>query len=259
MSGHTLYHANEKNNIKFAEMQCKETQNALRKKLYSVVDRGSFQEYFPTLAAKNCIGFDGYEAKLNDIRNKTGEVESVIVGKGAVDGILTVVIILNKDFVMGSMGLAAGEKIARAFESATKENLPVVSISSSGGARLQEGVFSLLQMVKTVDAVKRHSDRGLLYISVFSNTTLGGVSASFASMADIILMEEDAIMGFTGKKIIEETYGRELPQSFQSALFQYENGHVDRVIKKDNLREEVSKILKIHIKSDSIYTVENMM
>lgn len=246
MSGHILHRSKEKNDMKFAATQCKEKQNTLRKKLYSVVDSDSFQEYFSTLAAKNCIDFDEYESKLSYTRNKTGEVESVIVGKALVDGISIVVIILNQDFIMGSMGLAAGEKIARAFETATESNIPVVSISSSGGARLQEGVFSLLQMIKTVDAVKRHSNKGLLYISVFSNTTLGGVSASFASMADIILMEEDAVMGFTGKKIIEETYGKELPPNFQNALFQYENGHVDRIIRKDNLKVEISKILKMH-------------
>lgn len=246
MSGYTLNHSNKKNDIKFAATQCKEKQNALRKKLYSVIDKGSFQEYFSALAAKNCIDFDAYESKLSHARNKTGEMESVIVGKALVDGISIVVIILNQDFIMGSMGLAAGEKIARAFEIATESNIPVVSISSSGGARLQEGVFSLLQMIKTVDAVKQHSNRGLLYISVFSNTTLGGVSASFATMADIILMEEDAIMGFTGKKIIEETYGRELPKDFQNASFQYKNGHVDRIIKKDNLKVEIAKILKMH-------------
>lgn len=245
MSENILNYSNVKSDIKFA-IECKEKKNVLREKLYSVVDRDSFQEYFSTLVAENCIDFDEYESKLSYARNKTGEMESVIVGKALVDGMSIVVIILNPDFIMGSMGLAAGEKIARAFKIATESNIPVVSISSSGGARLQEGIFSLIQMVKTVDAVKRHSDKGLLYISVFSNTTLGGVSASFASMADIILMEEDAIMGFTGKKIIEETYGRVLPKEFQNASFQYENGHVDRIIKKDDLKVEIAKILKMH-------------
>lgn len=227
-------------------MKCEIRGNSSREKLDSVVDAHSFQEYFSGLVAGNCIDFDEYEAKLCCTREKTGEMEAVIVGKALVDGICTIMIIMNHDFIMGSMGLAAGEKIARAFELATESNLPVVAISSSGGARLQEGIFSLVQMIKTVDAVKRHSDKGLLYISVISNITLGGVSASFASMADIILMEEDAIFGFTGKKIVEETYGKQVSKDFQNASFQYENGHVDRIIKKEDLKVEIAKILKIH-------------
>ena len=229
-------------------MKSENKRNSAREKLNRLVDADSFQELFPNLVAVNCIDFDGYEAKLLQAREKTGEMEAVIAGRALIHGISAIVIIMNQDFMMGSMGVSAGEKITRAFEVASELNVPVVSITSSGGARIQEGIFSLFQMAKTVDAVKRHSDRGLLYISVISNTALGGVSASFASMADIILMEEDAIFGFTGKRIVEETFGKPVQGNFQNASFQYENGQIDRIIRKENLKKEIFKILNLHIK-----------
>lgn len=218
-----------------------------RDKIREIVDKDSFEEYYKKIAAKNCIQFEMYDQKLSQIRKKTGEIEAVIIGKAFIDGIACILIMMNPDFIMGSMGLAVGEKIARAFETAAETKLPVVSVTASGGARVQEGIFALFQMAKTADAVKRHSDKGLLYLSIISNPTLGGVSASFASLGDIILMEEDAIYGFTGKRIVEETVGKIVSTDFQTAPFHLKYGHIDKIIKKENLRNEIARILRIHI------------
>lgn len=227
-------------------MVYKKENPGVREKIQRIVDKGSFQELFSNLVANNCIQFEGYDEKLVQARKKTGEMEAVIIGRALVDGIPCMLIMMNPDFIMGSMGLAAGEKITRAFEAAADSNLPVVSVAASGGARVQEGIFSLFQMAKTADAVKRHGDKGLLYLSIISNPTLGGVSASFASLGDIIFMEEDAVYGFTGKRIVEETVGKKMPKDFQTAAFQLENGHIDRMIKKVNLKYEIGRILKMH-------------
>lgn len=221
-----------------------------REKLQEIIDKGSFLEYDQNLVAGNCIQFVGYDEKIDQARKNTGELEAVITGEAFIDGIDCIIIIMNPAFIMGSMGLAVGEKITRAFEKATQKELSVISVAASGGARLQEGIFSLFQMAKTVDAVKRHSNKGLLYLSIISNPTLGGVSASFASLGDIILMEDDAVFGFTGKRIVEETTGKKVTEEFQTATFHFENGHIDRIVKKENLRNEIARILRIHVQKN---------
>lgn len=225
----------------------KKTQiNNTRNKLHSIVDTGSFIETDKKLGSKNILKFSNYDEKLKTAKIKSFENEAVITGYATIGNIPCMLIVFEPKFMMGSMGMIAGEKITRIFELATRKKLPVISITSSGGARMQEGIFSLMQMAKTSGGVYRHSKRGLLYISVISDPTLGGVTASFASLGDIIIAEENARFGFTGKRIIEEATHEKLPDDFQTAQYAKEHGLVDLIIKKDELRYVLKKVLAIH-------------
>lgn len=219
-----------------------------REKLMSILDQSSFKEYWEDLHTCNFLDFDGYDEKLKQSKNCSKENETVITGIGKIHHKKCVFIVFEPLFMKGTMGLAAGEKISRAFAMACRKKLPVISISASGGVRLQEGTIALLQMAKTSSAVYRHSKKGLLYISVIENPTLGGVSASFASLADIIIGESSAIFGFTGKRIIEETIRDDLPDDFQTVEYARSHGMVDIVTKRDELRELLGYLLKVHDK-----------
>jgi len=218
----------------------------MRNKLYSIVDNGSFIETNKELESKNILEFANYDEKLETAKVLSSENEAVITGYATIGNIPCMMIVFEPKFMMGSMGIIAGEKIARIFELATRKKLPVISITSSGGARMQEGILSLMQMAKTSGAVYRHSKRGLLYISVISDPTLGGVTASFASLGDIIIAEKNARFGFTGKRIIEEATHEKLPDDFQTAQYAKEHGQVDIIIDKDELQQVLMKILAIH-------------
>lgn len=217
-----------------------------REKLKGIVDPDSFKEIDKNLVSVNPLQFPEYDEKIKIAKAKSFENEAAISGVAAINKKPCVILIFEPLFMMGSMGSVVGEKITRAFELATKKKLPVITIASSGGARMQEGVYSLMQMLKTSAAVYDHSQKGLLFISVLSNPTLGGVTASFAMLGDIIIAEEHAQIGFTGKRIIEETTGKKLPDSFQSAKFAKEHGFADLVVKEDELRPTLAKILQLH-------------
>ena len=221
-----------------------------------VTDEGSFKEWDRGLETKNPLEYKGYLEKLRGLKEKTGLDEAVITGKAEIDGIETVIGVCDGRFLMASMGEVVGEKIARAVERATKERLPVILFACSGGARMQEGITSLMQMAKTSAALKRHSEAGLLYISVLTDPTTGGVTASFAMLGDIILAEPKALIGFAGPRVIEQTIGQRLPKGFQSSEFLLEHGFLDGIVERSNLKGTLANILKLH--ADGGCSPENM-
>ncbi|MEE1060357.1 MAG: acetyl-CoA carboxylase, carboxyltransferase subunit beta [Ruminococcus sp.] len=210
-----------------------------------LADRASFIEHDTDMESTNLLNFPGYEKKLEKARN-SGSKESVRCGRCKIGGIDAVICIMDADFMMGSMGTVTGEKITRAFEYATENALPVVVCSVSGGARMQEGILSLMQMAKTSGAVKRHSDAGLLYITILTDPTTGGVTASFAMEGDIIIAEPDTLVAFAGPRVIEQTIRQKLPKDFQTAEFVLQKGFIDKVVSRNKLKETIVRLLKIH-------------
>lgn len=219
---------------------------AARQRIGLTADEGSFEEFDAEMTSVNIIDFPDYTRKLKNAKLNSGENESVITGKATIGGYETVLAVMNSQFMMGSMGTVTGEKITRAFEYATEHGLPVVVFTVSGGARMQEGILSLMQMAKTSGAVKRHSDKGLLYITVLTDPTTGGVTASFAMEGDIILSEPKALIGFAGPRVIEQTIRQKLPKDFQSAEFVMEKGFIDAVVPRNKLRQTISRLLALH-------------
>lgn len=215
-------------------------------RLKITVDKGSFKELCRGLAGGNPLDFPGYREKLSAQQEKTGMKEAVICGTGRIDGIKAVFCVMDSRFMMASMGMAVGEKITRACEYATKNRLPLIIFAASGGARMQEGIYSLFQMAKTSAAVSRHNQAGLLYISVLTHPTTGGVTASFASLGDVILAEPGALIGFAGPRVIEQTIGEALPEGFQRAEFQQDHGFVDQVVPRGELRQALGLLLRLH-------------
>ena len=217
-----------------------------RRRIEMVTDEGSFEEWDSDLQGGNPLEYKGYEEKLEKLQEKTGLSEAVITGKAKIDGREAVIGVCDGRFLMASMGEAVGEKIARAVERATKERLPVILFACSGGARMQEGIVSLMQMAKTSAALKRHSDAGLLYISILTDPTTGGVTASFAMLGDVILAEPKALIGFAGPRVIEQTIGQKLPEGFQRAEFLLEHGFLDAIVERPQMKAVLSKILALH-------------
>ena len=217
-----------------------------RTRIRMVADQGTFQEWFTDLETENPLEYPGYEEKIADLQEKTKLHEAVTVGKCMVNGLETVLGVCDARFLMGSMGYVVGEKITRAFERATEEKLPVVLFTSSGGARMQEGIVSLMQMAKTSAAIRKHSEAGLFYLPVLTDPTTGGVTASFAMLGDVILAEPGALIGFAGPRVIAQTIGQKLPEGFQRAEFLVEKGMIDGVVERQELKETVWKLLKIH-------------
>ena len=224
------------------------------KRIELVTDAGSFEEWDAKIdegeRPENPLNFRGYTEKVEALREKTGLDEAVVTGKATICGYPVVIGVCDGRFMMASMGHAVGEKITRAVERATKERLPVVLFTCSGGARMQEGIISLMQMAKTSAALKRHSDAGFLYIPVLTDPTTGGVTASFAMLGDIILAEPGALIGFAGPRVIEQTIGQKLPEGFQRAEFLLEHGFVDRIVTRDEMTEILGQILKMHAVTD---------
>lgn len=217
-----------------------------RTRIRMVADTGTFQEWFTDLETENPLEYPGYEEKIANLQEKTKLHEAVTVGKCMVNGLETVLGVCDARFLMGSMGYVVGEKITRAFERATEEKLPVVLFTSSGGARMQEGIVSLMQMAKTSAAIRKHSEAGLFYLPVLTDPTTGGVTASFAMLGDVILAEPGALIGFAGPRVIAQTIGQKLPEGFQRAEFLVEKGIIDGVVERQELKETVWKLLKIH-------------
>ena len=215
-------------------------------RLNITVDRNSLTEYDRDMISKNPLGFPGYDDKQAELREKTGLNDAVITGEVTIRGIRCVIIVMDSHFMMASMGSVVGEKIARAFESATEKQLPVIAFTASGGARMQEGIVSLMQMAKTSGAIARHSEAGQLYITVMTDPTTGGVTASFASLGDIIIAEPKVLIGFAGRRVIEGTIKQRLPDDFQSAEFMRENGFVDMIVERKSMRRTLAHLLKLH-------------
>ena len=217
-----------------------------RKRLALICDPDSFQEMDAGLTGGNPLDFPDYADKLDKARKASGEAEGVITGIGRVDGISAALFAMEPAFMMGSMGAAVGEKITRLFEAATRQGLPVVGFTVSGGARMQEGMISLMQMAKTSGAVGRHGQAGLLYLAVLTDPTTGGVMASFAMEGDITIAEPGALVGFAGPRVIEQTIRQKLPQGFQRAEFLLEKGFVDLICDRRQLRDTLAHLLRLH-------------
>ena len=217
-----------------------------RQRIRLITDRNSFHELYPNLRSANPLNFPNYKSKIETAENASGETEGVVCGTAAIDGQKCCIFVMDAYFMMGSMGTVVGEKITALFEYATTHRLPVVGFTVSGGARMQEGLLSLMQMAKTSAAVKRHSDAALLYIAVLTDPTTGGVTASFAMEADVILAEPGATIGFAGARVIEQTTKKPLPKGFQTAEFVLEHGFVDAISHRSTQRRQLSELLKLH-------------
>lgn len=211
-----------------------------------LLDAGSFRELDPKLPTENPLSFPGYPEKLQTARRRTGLSEAVVTAVGAIQGQRCVTAVLDSRFLMGSMSAAVGEKLTLAVEYAGRNRLPLIIFSASGGARMQEGILSLMQMAKTSAALARFSEKGLLYLSVLTDPTTGGVTASFASLGDIILAEPGALIGFAGPRVIEQTIRQQLPEGFQRAEFMMEHGFVDAIVPRARLREVLGQLLMLH-------------
>ncbi len=217
-----------------------------RERIAITVDRESFKEFDADMKSGNPIDFPEYNEKQEQLRENTGLNDAVVTGTALIKGSPVVIGVMDSRYMMGSMGSVVGEKITRAFEYATKNNLPVVMFTAAGGARMQEGIVSLMQMAKTSGAVKFHSDSGGLYITVLTDPTTGGVTASFASLGDIIIAEPKILIGFAGRRVIESTIKQRLPDDFQLAEFMFEKGFVDMIVERKKMRSVLSHLLKLH-------------
>ncbi len=211
-----------------------------------IVDKGTFVEFDKDMKSDNPISFKGYEKKVASIVDITGLNEAVVTGSGQIKGNEVVVGVMDSNFMMGSMGTVVGEKLTRAIEYATNNKLPVVIFTASGGARMQEGIVSLMQMAKVSGALAKHNEEKLLYITVLTDPTTGGVTASFAMLGDIILAEPGALIGFAGKRVIQDTIKQELPEGFQTSEFLLEKGFIDMIIPRKELKNKLAEILLLH-------------
>ena len=217
-----------------------------RQRIHIITDNGSFHEMYPNMKSDNPLNFPGYREKIRTVRVASGEEEAVICGTATIGRQRCCLFVMESCFMMGSMGSAVGEKITLLFEYAIKHRLPVIGFTVSGGARMQEGLLSLMQMAKTSAAVKQHSDAGLLYITVLTDPTTGGVTASFAMEADIILAEPGATIGFAGARVIKQTTKKALPDGFQTSETVLEHGFIDSIIPRPGQKKYLAELLKMH-------------
>lgn len=215
-------------------------------RLRQIVDENTFVETDKRMTLVDGLDFPGYKEKLDRLQKKTGLYEAVVTGTAKIGGMKTAIAVMDSNFFMGSMGSVVGEKITRCIEMATKKKLPLIIFATSGGARMQEGILSLVQMAKTSAALARHHEAGLLYISYLTHPTTGGVSASFAMLGDIILAEPDCLIGFAGKRVIASTLNEELPENFQKAEFLLEKGFVDKIVERKDSRKTLIQLLSFH-------------
>ena len=217
-----------------------------RRRLEQIVDENTFEEMDSNLQTTDPLQFEGYTKKIALLQEKTKINEAVKTGIGKINGEQAVIAIMDGNFLMGSMGCVVGEKITRAIETAIEKRLPLIMFCVSGGARMQEGIISLMQMAKTSSALAKLDDAGLLYISVLTDPTTGGVTASFAMLGDIILAEPDALIGFAGPRVIEQTLKQKLPEGFQRSEFLLEHGFIDKIVTRKDMKDTLSQILKLH-------------
>ncbi len=211
-----------------------------------VADQDSFEEMYKDVVTANPLDFKGYEDKVKSAGEKAEVSEAVTVGTATIDGRKVAIGVMDPGFMMGSMGSAVGERITRLTEFATDNRLPLIVFTASGGARMQEGIFSLMQMAKTSMALKRHGEAGQLYVSILTDPTTGGVTASFAMLGDIILAEPGALIGFAGPRVIEQTIRQKLPEGFQRSEFLLEHGFIDKIVRREDLRTALTKLLNAH-------------
>ncbi len=246
-------------NQEFKKKEIKDNQNvcvacgyhfviSAERRVKFLVDPGTFRLLKCKVAFANPLDYPDYEEKINALQEKTGLEEAVYTGVGKIDGHEAVIAVMSSKFLMGSMGMAVGEKITNAVEYADKKKLPLIIFTASGGARMQEGILSLMQMAKTSAAVEKFNLNGGLYISVLTHPTTGGVTASFATLGDITLAEPEALIGFAGPRVIEQTIGQKLPEGFQRSEFQQTHGFVDSIVPRDKMRETIAQILRLHSK-----------
>jgi acetyl-CoA carboxylase carboxyl transferase beta subunit len=217
-----------------------------RERIALIFDKDSFTELYDEVRSEDPLGFPGYSQKLRAAAASSGETEAVLCGTAAIQGLPCAAFVMEPAFMMASMGSAVGERVTRLFELAALQNLPVVGFTASGGARMQEGILSLMQMAKVSGAVRRHSERGLFYAAVLTDPTTGGVTASFAMLSDIILAEPGATIGFAGRRVIEQAMNSPLPEGFQSAEFQLAHGFVDRIVPRQEQRALLQRLLAMH-------------
>ena len=217
-----------------------------RDRIGLMTDRHTFRELFTGLTSVNFLEFPSYQDKLDKARSTTKEEDAVVCGTAKIGSKPCAVFVMDSKFMMASMGSVVGEKITRLFEFATEQKLPVVGFTASGGARMQEGIISLMQMAKVSGAVKNHSNKGLLYLTVLTDPTTGGVTASFAMQGDIIIAEPKALVGFAGRRVVEQTTKSQLPDNFQSAEFLLEHGFVDAIVPRPELKDTIAQILAMH-------------
>lgn len=224
----------------------KDSRLGARERIESIIDKGTFQEYDDNLKTTNPLDFPEYMEKIEIAKEKTSETEAVITGEGDIDGRKIIICVMNPNFMMGSMGSVVGEKITRAIEKSEEKSLPIIIFTASGGARMQEGILSLMQMAKTSAALGRLKEKGVPYISVLTDPTTGGVTASFAMLGDIILSEPGTLICFAGPRVIEQTIKQKLPEGFQRAEFLLEKGFIDRIVEREDLKDMLSHILSLH-------------
>jgi acetyl-CoA carboxylase carboxyl transferase subunit beta len=216
------------------------------KRIELLIDEGTYKRFNLKIETTNPLNLEDYPKKLKSLREKTGLEEAVSCGTGKINGEKVVICIMDSGFLMGSMGIVVGEKITYAIEQAINLKLPLIILSVSGGARMQEGIISLMQMAKTTAALTKLDEAGLLYISVLTDPTYGGVTASFASLGDIILAEPKAMIGFAGQRVIKQTIGEELPEGFQTAEFLLEHGFIDKIVERKDLKDTISDLIQFH-------------
>lgn len=216
------------------------------RRLETIIDEGTYKRFELNIETSNPLNLEDYPKKIKILREKTGLEEAIACGTGKINGEDVVICIMDSGFLMGSMGAVVGEKITYSIEQAIKLKLPLIIFSVSGGARMQEGIIALMQMAKTTAALTKLNEAGLLYISVLTDPTYGGVTASFASLGDIILAEPGAKIGFAGQRVIEQTIGEKLPEEFQTAEFLLEHGFIDKIVKREDMKETIYRLLKYH-------------
>ena len=218
-----------------------------RRRIKQIADEGTFKEIGGDILTKDPLHFEGYMKKVDSLKEKTKIDEAVKCGTCEIEGQKAVLGVMDGNFLMGSMGSAVGERITLAIETAIKKKLPLIMFCVSGGARMQEGIVSLMQMAKTSSAIARLNEKGLLYISVLTDPTTGGVTASFASLGDIILAEPKALIGFAGPRVIEQTIKQKLPKGFQSSEFLLEHGFIDKIVERKDMKSTIAKLIELHV------------
>ena len=220
-----------------------------RTRIEQLADEGTFKEMFSAIESKNFLDFPKYDQKLAQAKEQTNEKEAVLCGRAKIGNVPACIFVMDSRFIMASMGSAVGEKITRLFEYATKQKLPVVGFCCSGGARMQESILSLMQMAKVSGAVQRHGQEGNLYLPVLTDPTTGGVTASFVMQGDIILAEPKALVGFAGKRVIQQTANAAFPDHFQTAEFLLEHGFLDAIVERENMKETITLLCAQHRKA----------
>ena len=241
-----LYKEELKNNYSICPNCGKYFRLSARRRIKQIIDEGTFEEIDTDMQTSDLLNFEGYKEKIQALQEKTKIQEAIQTGTGNINGLKVAIGVMDSNFMMGSMGSVVGEKITRLVEKAIKEKLPVILFCVSGGARMQEGIISLMQMAKTSSAIAKLDKAGLLYISVLTDPTTGGVTASFASLGDIILAEPGALIGFAGPRVIEQTIKQKLPEGFQSAEFLLEHGFIDKIVERKNMKNTLYNIVKLH-------------